>query len=83
MDYLDQAILKLKPNSEFTYSNRDYSTIQWHVLDGQPPTQSEIDKAILEIKATEISQATAKANAKAALLERLGITADEAALLLG
>lgn len=36
----------------------------------------------VEIDAREV-QAQAKADAKAALLERLGITADEAALLLG
>jgi hypothetical protein len=42
--------------------------------------QYEIDK--LERQAKEAEQA-AKDEAKAALLERLGITADEAALLLG
>jgi len=40
--------------------------------------------AIAETKlAEDESAAAAKATAKAALLERLGITADEAALLLG
>ena len=82
MDYLDQAILKLKPNSEFTYSNRDYSTIQWHVLEGKAPTKTEIEAEIVKIKADEITEAAAKSAAKTALLERLGITADEAALLL-
>ena len=44
------------------------------------------DEELAIVKATakaEQDQATAKAQAKAALLERLGITADEAALLLG
>jgi hypothetical protein len=40
-------------------------------------------KAHLEAKAALKLQATEKAEARAALLERLGITADEAALLLG
>jgi hypothetical protein len=43
------------------------------------------DEELAIVKATakaEQDQATAKAQAKAALLERLGITADEAALLL-
>ncbi len=39
--------------------------------------QAELDRAAKE------AEAQAKAEAKAALLERLGITADEAALLLG
>ena len=81
-DYLSLAILKLKPNSEFSYSDRDYSTIQWNVLDGDAPTKKEIDDAIKQVKADEITQALANATAKAQLLERLGITADEAKLLL-
>ena len=79
---LVKAIKKLKPNSQFTFSECDYSTIKWDVLDGDAPTQAEIDAAIKEVKADEISQAKAKATQKAALLERLGITTDEAALLL-
>ena len=81
-DYLSQAILKLRPNSEFSYSDRDYSTIQWNVLDGDAPTQSEIDQSIKQIKADEITEAEAKTVAKATLLKRLGITEDEARLLL-
>ncbi len=82
MDYLDQAILKLKPNSEFTYSNRDYSTIQWHVLDGEAPSKAQIDAAIKQIKIDEEQEKITKAEIKTALLNRLGITADEAVILL-
>ena len=81
-DYLHLAILKLRPNSEFSYSNRDYSTIQWNVLEGDAPTKKEIDDAIKQIKSDELTEATNKAAAKAALLDRLGITEDEAKLLL-
>lgn len=82
-NYLVAAIRKLKPGSEFTYTNDDYSTIVWHVLEGKAPTQAEIDAAIEQVKADEEQAATNKAASKAALLARLGITADEAALLLG
>jgi hypothetical protein len=81
-DYLAEAIIKLRPNSEFTYSDRNYSTINWIVLKGEAPTQAEINAAIEQIKADEITEAETKAQAKAELLERLGITADEAKLLL-
>ena len=81
-NYLGQAIRKLKPNAEFSYQNDDYSTIKWDVLEGTAPTQAEIDVAIEQVKADEITQAAAKETAKAALLERLGITQDEANLLL-
>jgi hypothetical protein len=82
-NYLVKAILKLKPNAEFSITDNDYSTIKWDVLDGDAPTQKEIDDAIEQIKADEITEATTKAAQKAALLERLGITEDEAKLLLG
>lgn len=42
--------------------------------------QYKLDQAMVTAKQAE---AEAKAEAKAALLDRLGITADEAALLLG
>lgn len=82
-NYLVAAIRKLKPNSEFSFSNNDYSTIKWDILDGDAPTQKEIDDAIEQVKADEITEATTKATQKAALLERLGITEAEARLLLG
>jgi hypothetical protein len=64
-------------------TNDDYSTIVWHVLEGAAPSQAEIDEAIEQVKADEAQAATNKAASKAAILARLGITADEAALLLG
>jgi hypothetical protein len=80
--YLADAIKSLRPSSEFSYTDDDYATIQWDVLEGKAPTQAEINAEIAKIKADEITEAETKANAKAALLDRLGITADEAALLL-
>lgn len=80
--YLSDAIKSLRPNSEFSYTDEDYSTIQWVVLEGDAPTQAEIDAEIARIKAAEVLKESEAAAAKAALLERLGITADEAKLLL-
>jgi hypothetical protein len=82
MSYLVKAIKLIKPESEFTFQEEDYSTIKWIVLEGQAPTQAEIDDAIQQVKANEITEAAAKATQKAALLERLGISEDEARLLL-
>ena len=83
MNHLQKAICKLRPTAEFSITDNDYSTIKWDVLDGDAPTQAEIDEAIEQVKADEITEATAKAAEKAALLERLGITQEEANLLLG
>jgi hypothetical protein len=76
-DYLTKAILLLKPNAEFSYIDDDYTTIKWDVLEGEAPTQAEIDAAIEQVKANEIAEAQAKAQAKAVLLERLGLTQEE------
>ena len=81
-EYLVKAIKSLKPNAEFSIIDSDYSTIVWDSLEGSAPSQADIDNAIKDIKATEATEAAAKAEAKAALLDRLGITAEEAALLL-
>jgi hypothetical protein len=82
-NYTALAIHKLKPNSSWRFENYDYSTIEWFELEGTAPTQAEIDAAIEQVKADEITEATTKAAQKAALLERLGITEAEARLLLG
>jgi hypothetical protein len=82
-DYLSLALLSLRPKSEFSYLDGDYSTIEWHVLEGTAPTQAEIDAEIVKIKAAEESDKASKLAQKSALLERLGITEDEAKLLLG
>jgi hypothetical protein len=81
-DYLELAIRKLRPTAEFSYNDSDYSTIKWDVLEGDAPTKAEIDAAIKQIKSEEVTKEEEAAKAKAALLERLGITAEEAKLLL-
>jgi hypothetical protein len=81
-DYLFKAIKSLRPTAEFSYLENDYSTIKWDVLEGEAPTEAEIDAAIEQVKADEIAEAQTKATQKAALLDRLGITEDEAKLLL-
>jgi len=79
---LVKAIKHLKPNSEFSFTDDDYSTIVWDQLEGDAPTKKDIDAAIKQIKADELTEAATKAAAKSALLDRLGITEDEAKLLL-
>lgn len=81
-NYLARAIKSLHPEAEFSFTNNDYSTIVWNVLDGKAPTQAEIDAEIAKIKAAEAKEAENKAAAKAALLERLGITEQELSILL-
>jgi hypothetical protein len=81
-NHLVKAIKKLKPTAEFSFTEDNYATIKWDVLDGEAPTQKEIDAAIKEVKADEIAEAQAKATQRQAILDRLGITAEEAQLIL-
>ena len=81
-EYLAKAIKKLRPEAEFSFQSGDYSTIQWIVLEGQAPTDAEIAAATKEIKAEIAATEKAEAAKKANILERLGITEEEAKLLL-
>jgi two-component SAPR family response regulator len=76
------AIAKLRPNKEYSVNGQDVTQIEWQDPKTKPITQEELDAAILEIQAERITEAETKATAKAALLKRMGLTADEAALLL-
>jgi hypothetical protein len=78
-----KAINKLRPNSEFSFTDCDYSTIVWQKLDGKAPTELQVNNAMAAVIAELDAALIERSDAKAALLDRLGITADEAALLLG
>jgi len=83
MDYLTKAIKSLQPTAEFSFTDDDYSTIKWDVLDGDAPTKKQIDDEIKLLKASEITQAAAKAAQRQAIADRRGLTADELQVLLG
>jgi len=51
--------------------------------DEPQPSPTEISNAAKLWETTQLAEAEAKATARQAILDRLGITADEAALLLG
>jgi hypothetical protein len=77
-----KAITKLRPTAQYTFIENDYSSIEWFSLEGNAPTAKQIADTIKAIEAEEIAVTEAAAVTKAALLERLGITAEEAKLLL-
>ena len=77
MNYLSEAIRKLRPNAEFSFTEDDYSTVKWNILVGDAPTQAEINVAIEQVKADEEQAELDKAAAKAAAeakLKVLGLT---------
>ena len=80
---ISKAIKHLKPTAEFSFDNNDYATIKWDVLEGDAPTWQEVQAAHLQVKAAEEAAKAEAAAKRQALLDKLGITEDEARLLLG
>lgn len=76
-----KALNVLRPNSEWSLIDDDYSNIEWLSNDSKPSAK-EVIETITKLTKIEQDQAILKAEAKTALLERLGITEDEAKLLL-
>jgi hypothetical protein len=79
---LVKAIKKLRPGAQFSFNDSDYSTIKWDKLEGKAPTEAEVLAELTRLEAEAQTLESTRATNKAALLERLGITSDEAALLL-
>jgi hypothetical protein len=64
------------------YSDNEDILLEWNTTQYPEPSMSEIELALPNILQEEAEQDSAKAAQKAALLNRLGITEDEAKLLL-
>ena len=75
MKTINDAVLSLRPNTEWTMNDFDVENIIWHTPNVEPLTKAEVDAELSRLQ-------TEATTTKAALLDRLGITADEAKLLL-
>ena len=77
---ISKAIKYLKPTAQFSFSDTDYSTIKWDVLEGDAPTWEEIQNAhkiILSNEAKEKEETEKKRSAALAKLEALGLNEDD------
>ena len=83
MAKLAEAINLYNPSAQWTLLGNDYETLDWHSVDIAKPTKAELENLLLEVEAVKAQQEADNSTAKAALLARLGITAEEAVLLLG
>jgi hypothetical protein len=70
----------LIPSGGWVIAGDDYDTIQF--LECEPITKAEFEAGFAVADAWRADQEAAKAAEKSALLAKLGITADEARLLL-
>lgn len=70
----------LIPTGGWVITGDDFEGIQF--LEAKPITKAQFNAGFAKVDAYKAEQDAAKETAKAALLDRLGITADEAKLLL-
>jgi len=73
-EQLMRAILFIRPNAEFVI---DGGEITWLDENQTEPTKAEIKSGWTAYQAAQQAEAEAKAQSKAALLERLGLTQEE------
>jgi len=76
-----EVLSMLIPTGGWVITGNEYEGIQF--LECEPITKAEFEAGFSQYDAFKAEQDAAKAQAKAALLQRLGITEDEARLLLG
>ena len=71
----------LIPNGGYVARGNEYEGIEF--LECEPITKEQFEAGFAQYDTWKAEQDAAKAHERAALLERLGITEDEARLLLG
>lgn len=81
MANVGQVLTMLCPNVEWSLIGDKYEDINWQGKEA-PITEKEFNEGFAKVDAFLLAEEKAKAEAKASVLERLGITAEEAALLL-
>ncbi len=67
---------------EYTLNGDTYEGLIW-LSDTPKPTKAILDVLWAEMQAEIVNAKTAKQNARQAVFDKLGLTADEAAALLG
>ena len=74
------VLTMLCPNVEWVISGDDFDSIQW--IKGEAITKAQFEAGFAQYDAWKAEQEAKAETDKAALLAKLGITADEAKLLL-
>jgi hypothetical protein len=80
IDYT-QILAEFYKGSEWSLNGDDYAGLTW-LSDTPKPSKKTLDDLWSQVEAKKEADKQAKADAKAAILDRLGITEEEAGLLL-
>jgi hypothetical protein len=75
-----EVLSMLCPTTEWVITGDDFDAIQW--IKGEPITKAQFEAGFAEYDAWKAEKDAKAAADKTALLTKLGITADEAKLLL-
>ena len=78
----EDALDRLCPDTEWVCYGANLDGLEFMDKSIKKPTQAQINAALKELETEAISESKANASAKSALLAKLGITEDEAKLLL-
>ena len=76
-----QVLTMLRPNGGWIQTGNDYEGIEF--LECEPITKKQYEDGFAQYDTWKAEQDATKAAQKAALLDRLGITSEEAKILLG
>jgi hypothetical protein len=76
-----EVLNMLIPNGGYVQSGEDYEGIDF--VECEPITKEEYEAGFAKFESWKLAQDEKKASSKAALLNKLGISEDEAKLLLG
>ena len=81
-----QAIMSLRPNTEWSMNGGDVENIIWHTEGVEPLTSAEVQAEVLRLEKAEAQAVADREAAKAsalAKLEALGLTTEEAQAIAG
>jgi hypothetical protein len=73
----------LCPDVQWSMSNDDFDTITWINVDKAPITKKQFEDGFAKYDAWKAKQDADKAAERQAILDRIGLTADELKMILG
>jgi hypothetical protein len=73
----------LCPNIEFAINGDDFDSIVWVNLDKAPITKKQYEDGFAKYESWKTKNDADKATVKQAILDRIGLTADELKTILG
>jgi hypothetical protein len=82
---ISQAVISLRPGTEWSMNGDDVEGITWHTEGVQPLSAKEVAAEVKRLEKAAADEAAAKDAARAsglAKLQALGLTEDEAAALI-